>query len=94
MSRQQSTGPNNGSITPAPASQRTHKMDDKRLANKKLSYNLGHVRESADEGSRDVLMATKKSGIKGPDSIIQTQQSDKDLQFYPMQSERSRLNVN
>lgn len=50
------------------------------------------MRDSADGSGCDVMMAAKKSAK--PDSIIQTQQSDKDLQFYPMQSERSRLNVN
>lgn len=32
--------------------------------------------------------------LNGADSILQIQQSDKNLEFYPAQSERSRLVAN
>ena len=32
--------------------------------------------------------------FRGPDSILQIQKSEKNLEFYPAQSERSRLNAN
>ena len=46
----------------------------------------GPVRNSVvDESGDNVLVDTKQSVKQaGHDSIIQTQQSDKDLQFYPM----------
>ena len=59
---------------------------EKRVSNKKFSYVSGPVRNSVvDESGDNVLVGTKQSAKQaGHDSIIQTQQSDKDLQFYPM----------
>ena len=39
-------------------------------------------------------MKDKSASKDIQDSILQLQQSDKNLEFYPAQSERSRLNVN